>query len=171
MTARNATEQKEFVISRTLDAPREPVWKMWTEPEHMNKWWSPKDYIPVKGTMDFRPGGSYHYHLRGPDGTDMWGKLVYREIVPPSRLVFVTSFSDEKGGIGRHPLSPTWPLEMLSTITFEETNGKTTVTVRWIPINATEEECRTFDEGRDGMKQGWTGTLDLLEEHLRKTAL
>ena len=95
--------------------------------------------------------------------------MVYREIVPPERLVFINSFSDEKGGVTRHPLAPTWPLEMLSIFTFEELpGGKTKFTIRWSPHNATAEERKTFDAGHDSMTQGWSGTLEQLEAYLAK---
>lgn len=157
---------KEFVISRTFDASRELVWKACTEAQHMREWFSPKGSTVRVATMDFRPGGSYHYCLQGPDGNEMWGKAVYREIVPPERLVYINSFSDEKGGLSRHPMAPTWPIEMLTTYTFTEHDGKTTLTITWIPYNASEEECKTFDESRDGMTMGWTGSLDQLEAYL-----
>jgi uncharacterized protein YndB with AHSA1/START domain len=157
---------QDFIISRVFDAPRELVWKAFTDPEHMKNWWGPKGFTPRVARMDFRPGGSYHYCMRSPDGHDMWGKFVYREIVAPERIVFINSFSDEEGGLTRHPMSPTWPLEMLSTFTFSEHQGKTTLTIRWSPYNATEEERKTFEDGRKGMDQGWTGTLDQLENYL-----
>jgi uncharacterized protein YndB with AHSA1/START domain len=98
----------------------------------------------------------------------MWGKFVYREIVSPERIVLINSFSNENGELVRHPMSPTWPLEMLSTFTFVEHDGKTTLTIRWSPYQATEAELKTFDDGRQGMNQGWTGTLDQLDAYLKK---
>jgi uncharacterized protein YndB with AHSA1/START domain len=160
--------QKPFVISRTFDAPRDLVWKAFTDPEHLKQWWGPKGCTMRAAKMDLRPGGTYHYCMRTPDGHDMWGKFVYREIVAPERLIFVNSFSDENGGLTRHPMSPTWPLEMLSTFTFVEHEGKTTLTIQWLPINANEVERKTFDDGRGGMTQGWTGTLDQLAAYLAK---
>jgi uncharacterized protein YndB with AHSA1/START domain len=149
----DAAARQEFVISRVFDAPRELVWKAFTEPEQMKQWWGPKGATILNCTMDLRPGGIFHYRMRYAN-QDMWGKMVYREIDPPKRIVFVNSFSDEQGGVTRHPLGPTWPREMLSTITFDEQAGlpagqagKTTFTVRWIPINETDEEWKTF-EGR-----------------------
>lgn len=68
----------------------------------------------------------------------------------------------------RHPLSPTWPLEMLSTITFAEQEVRTTVTVQWVPLNSTEAERKVFEAGHEGMEKGWTGTLDQLAEYLAK---
>ena len=157
---------EEFVISRTFSAPRDLMWKAWTEPERMAKWFGPKGVKIFHSKNDLRPGGVYHYGMRTPDGNEMWGKWVYREVAKPGRLVFVNSFSDKGGGITRHPMANGWPLEMLTTITFEERQGKTTVTVRWSPINATEAERQTFEKGRDSMKQGWTGTFEQLEAYL-----
>jgi uncharacterized protein YndB with AHSA1/START domain len=108
--------------------------------------------------------------MTAPDGTDMWGKMAYREIDAPKRLVFINSFSDPKGGVTRHPWSPNWPLQMLSTITFEEqAGGKTKVTVVWTPADgSTELERKTFDEGRASMTQGWSGTMGQLTAYLGK---
>ena len=159
---------REFVISREFGVSRDFMFKVWTDPEHMQRWWGPKDFKVIYSKMDLRPGGSYHYCMRTPDGHDMWGKFVYREIVKPERIIFVNSFSDEKGGLTRHPMSPSWPLEMLSTITFAEHAGKTTVTVRWAPLNPTEEERKTFEGGFDSMRNGWSGTMDQLAAYLTK---
>ncbi len=161
------SSKQEFVISRVFDAPRELVWKVFTEPERMKQWWGPKGAEVLYCTMDLRPSGMFHYQMRYMNN-DMWGRFIYREIDPPRRIVFVNSFSDEKAGITRHPMAPTWPREMLTTITFDEQAGKTTFTVRWIPINETDEEWKTFDTGRGSMTQGWSGTFDQLAEYLER---
>jgi uncharacterized protein YndB with AHSA1/START domain len=160
--------QSEFVISRTLNAPRDVVWKAWTERERLQKWFGPKGVTIPKCTLDLRPGGVFHYCMRLPDGKEMWGKWLFREIVPPEKLVFLNAFSDEQGGLSRHPFAPEWPQQMLSTITFSEQGGKTTVTVNWSAFNPTELERKTFEEGFAGMTQGWTGTFEQLEEFLAK---
>jgi len=164
----NPGASKEFVISRTFDAPRATVFKAFTEPERMKQWWGPKGFTVVSNKMDLRPGGTYHYCLRAPDGKEMWGKFVYREIAPPERIVFVNSFSDAKGGVTRHPMSPSWPREMLSTFLFSEKDGRTTFTVKWSPLDPDPTERATFDGGHESMKQGWTGTMDQLEAYLAK---
>ncbi len=161
----------EFFIARVFDAPRELVWKAWTEPERLANWWGPKGFKMRAVKLDLRPGGVFHYSMQAPPGSPMdnavmWGKFVYREIVKPERMVFVNSFSDERGGITRHPMSATWPLEVLSTLTFTERLGKTAVALRGGPIHATEEERRTFEAGRDSMRQGFGGTFDQLAEYL-----
>jgi uncharacterized protein YndB with AHSA1/START domain len=156
---------REFVISRVFDAPRDLVFKTWTDSKHM-EWWGPKGVTIHHAKLELRPGGTFHYCMKTPDGHEMWGKWVIREIAGPERLVFVSSFSDVAGGITRHPMNPDWPREILSTITFERQGEKTLLTVRWIPLNPTEAERKTFNEGHESMKNGWTGTLDRLETYL-----
>lgn len=164
-----ATGNQEFVISRVLDAPRDVVFKAFTDPEHMKHWWGPKGFTVVKSDMDLRVGGIYHYCLQAPDGSPMWGKFVYREIAPPERVVLISSFSDERGGTTRHPMTPTWPLEMISTMLFEETGkAKTKFTVKWSPHNASEEERATFAAGHASMNQGWSGTFEQLAAYLAR---
>ena len=177
MTTKSATktkpsaataEGKEFIISRVIDAPLERVWKAWTDAKQLKNWWGPKGFEIVSTKVNLRPGGIFHYHLRSADGQDMWGKFTYHEIVPQKRLVFVVSFSDEAGGVTPHPLHEKWPLTILSSVTFAQANGRTTVTVRWIPVDATKVERETFEDGRESMKAGWTGTLDRLDDYLAK---
>ena len=158
-----------FFISRTFDAPRDLVWKGWTERARLMQWFGPKGFTMPAARLDFRPGGIFHYCLCSQDGEEMWGKFVYREIVAPERIVLVNSFSDEEGNITRHPFSPTWPLEMLSTTTLVEEGGKTKLTIEWSPLNPTDEELKTFESSHDGMKQGWKGTFDQLADYLAKT--
>lgn len=161
------TKNADFVISRVFDAPPERVWKAFTDPEHMKHWWGPKDSTVLVSKMDLRVGGSYLGSLRDPSGRVMWGKFVYREIVPPERLVWEHSFSDENGGLTRHPLSATWPLELLTTVTLHEPHkGRTAVTLRWSPLDATAEEQKTFDAAHDSMRGGWGGSFDRLDAYL-----
>jgi uncharacterized protein YndB with AHSA1/START domain len=165
----SAKKSEPFVISRVFDAPRERVWKSWTEAERLKQWWGPAGFKVHTSKVDLRPGGIFHYGMTAPDGSDMWGKFTYREIQAPKKLVFIVSFSDPQGGVTRHPWSANWPLQTLSTVTFEEQGkGKTKVTVQWTPHEATEAERKTFDEGRDSMKQGWTGTMDQFADYLKR---
>lgn len=166
--ARIRDDSPPFVISRTFDVPRSKVFAAFTEADRMRKWWGPKTFECILSKIDLRPGGSHRYALRAADGTVVWGKLAYREIEPPERLVFITMFTDESGNIARHPMVPTWPLELMTKVFFEETNGQTTVTVEWSTFNPTQQEQATFDGGHDSMKSGWTGTLDQLESYLSR---
>jgi uncharacterized protein YndB with AHSA1/START domain len=159
---------REFVIARVFDAPRDKVWKAWTEAERLKHWWGPKGFKVHTCKVDLRPGGFFHYGMTAPGGGEVWGRFTYREIVPPEKLVFITSFSDPQGGVTRHPGSENWPLEMLSTVTFDADGQRTKVTVRWAPHNASDLERKTFDDGMPSMQQGWTGTFEQLETHLKR---
>ncbi len=161
-------EDNELVITRVYDAPRDLVFKVWSEVEHLKNWWGPKGLEIRDAELDFRPGGFFHYSMQSPDGNKMWGKFVYHEIESPEKIVFVNSFSDPEGNIVRAPFSPVFPLEIRNHLTFTEIEGRTMITLRGGPINVTEEE-RNFYKGMfDSMKQGFTGTFDQLEEYLAK---
>jgi len=156
-----------FVLARVFDAPRELVFKAFTEVERLQQWWGPKGFKVIAPAMDFRPGGLYHYGLQAPDGTTMWGRFAYREIAAPERIDYINSFSDEKGGLARHVFHAEWPLEILSSLVFEdEGSGRTKVTLSWVPINENAAERKNFDDGRQSMTQGWGGTFDKLEQYL-----
>jgi len=164
-----AAPDNAFVFTRTFNAPRELVWKAWTESARLMEWFGPAGFVLTVSTLDLRPGGVFHYAMRSPDGHEMWGKWVFREIVPPEKLVVVFSFSDAQQGITRHPMSATWPLEKLSTILLTEHEGQTTLTLRSEALNASAEEQQTFDAGHDSMHAGWSGTMDQLDRYLTKT--
>ncbi|HEY1745679.1 MAG TPA: SRPBCC domain-containing protein [Xanthobacteraceae bacterium] len=162
-------KSEDFVIARVFDAPRERLWEVLTQAEHLKEWWSPTGFTMIAANIDLRPGGVFHCGLKAVDGYKMWGKFVYREIAPPERLVFVNSFSNAAGGLTRHPIVPTWPMETLITVTFgEEPDGKSKLHVRWAAHNANEVEQKTFDASHVGMKATWTGTLDRLGVYLAK---
>jgi uncharacterized protein YndB with AHSA1/START domain len=162
----SAPAEPQFQISRVFDAPRDLVWRVFTEPEHLMHWWGPKGFTMVSCKVDLRPGGVFHYCMRSPNGDEGWGKWVYREIAAPERLVTVVSFTDDEGNLLRHPMSPTWPLEMLHTVILTEREGKTTLTAYAVPTNATEEERKTFRAAHGSMEQGFIGTLDQLDAYL-----
>ena len=164
-----ATSSKEFVMSRVFDAPRDLLWQCFTDPQRMKHWWGPKGFTVLSSKMDLRVGGTYHYGMQAPNGSAMWGLFTYREIVPKQKLVFVNCFSDEQGGVTRHPGSATWPLTMLSTFSFEDApGGKTKFTVTWRTLDATPEEQQTFDTMHASMTQGWGGTMDQLAAYLAR---
>lgn len=160
--------EKAFVISRAFDAPRDLVWKAYTEADRLKKWWGPKGFTMLQCEIDLSPGGIFHYGMRAPDGSVMWGKWIFREIVAPERLVVIVAFSDEAGGVTRHPFAPDWPLETLGTTTFEEHGGKTTITTHWVAVTPTDAERKAFDGAHDSMRMGFTGTFDQLAEYLAK---
>jgi uncharacterized protein YndB with AHSA1/START domain len=166
-TARPSPE-RSFLITRSFDAPRDLIFKAWTDPEYFKHWWGPKGSTMGTCKMDLRPGGTLLYSMRMPGEVEMWGKFVYREILPPDRLVFTSSFSDENGHVTRAPFSATWPLEILNTLMLREQFGEATLTLLGSPVNATEEEWATFEASWEAMHKGFSGTFDRLAEYLVK---
>jgi len=160
------TKQPELVITRVLNAPRELVFKMWTEAEHVVRWWGPKGFEPLIKKLEFKPGGEFHYGMKGANGLEIWGKFIYRDIVEPEKIVYVNCFCDEDGNTTRSPFMPNWPLEILNTVTFEFEEGKTKLTIVAVPINATQEEMEVFRTNRTSMEQGFGGIFEKLEEYL-----
>jgi uncharacterized protein YndB with AHSA1/START domain len=157
-----------FVTSRRFAAPRDLLWKALTEPERMAQWFGPKGIPVIASEMDFRPGGTYHYGLKTPDGDTMWGLFVYQEIEAPSRIVVVNSFSDENRGLARHPASETWPLRVQTTYLFEESDDGVELTLRARPFEASAEEIATFAGALDATKNGWAGTFEQLDAYLAR---
>ena len=161
-------DERELVITRVVNAPRELVWKAFTEAERLAQWWGPAGYTMLVHALDFRPGGLFHYSQRSPDGQLLWGRFVFREIQAPERMSFVSSFADEAGNITRAPFSSTWPLEIINTVLLSEAEGRTTVTLRGGPINATLEEHETFWKAQESVRQGFAGTFDQLAAYLAR---
>jgi uncharacterized protein YndB with AHSA1/START domain len=164
--ALKAGPSAEFVISRVFDAPRDLVWRVFTQAEHLKHWWGPKGFKMLSCKLDLRPGGMFHYGMQAPNGSVMWGRWVFHDIVAPERLTIAISFSDEAAGVTPHPFAPVWPAEMLGTSTFTAQGDKTLLTTRVIAFNATEAECEAFEAGFAGMEQGFTGTWDQLAAYL-----
>jgi uncharacterized protein YndB with AHSA1/START domain len=155
-----------FTLSRTFEAPRALVFKALSQAEHLARWWGPAGWEWVKGELDFRPGGRFHYCMRLPAGPQMWGMFLYREIEAPRRIVFINGFSNEAGELTRHPMAPTWPLEVINELTLEALDGRTVLTLRGQPHNASAIEQQTFAAGFDSMRLGFGGTFDQLGAYL-----
>ena len=152
-----------LIITRVFDSPRELVWKAWTDPEHLMRWWGPKIFTSPACKIDFRVRGQYLFCMRSPEGKDFWSTGVYREIVPMERFVYSDNFADEKGNIvpPSHYGLPgeNWPKEIVVTVTFEDLKGKTKMTL----------QCVGFPDGQmsEMAKAGWNESFDKLAASLK----
>jgi uncharacterized protein YndB with AHSA1/START domain len=156
MGAKSSAQEKieqELTITRTLDAPRELVFKVWTDPKCVAAWWGPKDFTNPVCELDVRPGGAILIHMRGPDGKVYPMTGVYQEIVEPERIVFTSSALDEEG----HPL-----FEVLTTVTFAEPGRKTKQTLQARVIMRTDKAAPYLA----GMEMGWAQSLDRLTAYV-----
>ena len=160
--------QADFVMDRVLPAARERVFGAFTEAAWLKRWWAPPGFELAGARMDLRPGGSYHYALHAVDGFVLWGKLFYREIEPPQLLVYVSTFSNPAGTVAPHPLDPTWPRELLTTLSFAEHVEGTLVMLRCSLLPAaTEDERITFERVQEDLRPGWSDNLERLERLLQ----
>ncbi len=159
--AKGPAEGRDLVITRIFDAPRELVWKAWTDPERLKRWWGPKGFTAPYAKIDPRVGGTYLYCMRSPEGKDYWGTGVFREVVPMERIVITDSFADEEGNVvsaTHYGMSADIPLEMLVTVTFEDHEGKTKLTLRHAGLPAGPDQ--------EGAKAGWSQSFDKLADDL-----
>jgi uncharacterized protein YndB with AHSA1/START domain len=145
--------ERELTITRVFDAPRELVFKAWTDAKHLAQWWGPKGFTNPVCEMDARVGGVLRIHMRGLDGTVYPMKGQIRELVAPERLVFTNIAVD---AAGRHLL------EGLTTVTFADEGGKTKVTVQTKAVAVVEEAAAYLQ----GMEAGWTQSIDRLQAFL-----
>jgi uncharacterized protein YndB with AHSA1/START domain len=159
----------ELTITRFFNAPRNLVWKAWSEPQHFMRWWGPGKFTAPVCKMDFRVGGVYLWCMRSPDAQDFWTTGVFREIVPFERIVYTDSFADEKGNVisaSNYGLDADFPSELFVTVTFEELAGlpadkagKTKMTLRHagMPAGQMSEQAA----------QGWNESFDKLAASLK----
>jgi uncharacterized protein YndB with AHSA1/START domain len=142
---------REIAATRVFDAPRDLVWKVWTEPEHIAKWWGPKGFTTTTYNMDLRPGGVWRFVMHGPD-RDYQNKITYIEVVKPERLAYKHGGEKEVE-----------PVNFQVTVTFEEQGGKTKVDMRMVfpSANARDYVIETY-----GAVEGLIQTLGRLEEYL-----
>lgn len=155
-----------FIINRSFKASKAVLFSCWTDPTHFANWMGPSGSSMELLNVDIREGGSLHYAMDNADGSNMFGKALYRTIQPNNLLIYTQHFCDEKGNLCKPPFAPTWPDKMLTTVQFfEEGSDETRITLSWeIEGEATDEERATFHNAKDGMTGGWTGSFDKLEQ-------
>ena len=155
--------EDEFAFNWIFNAPRELVFKAWTEPERLMKWWGPRGFSTPVARIDLRPGGNYYNCMRSPEGRDFCSTGVYREVNAPERLVYTDSFADHKGdpvSPSLYGMDPAWPQEVLTDVTFTELGGMTKVSVHSaVPRSLAERQMAP---------QGWAESMVKLAEYLEK---
>ena len=140
---------RELVVTRLIDAPRRLVFRAWTEPEQVSRWWGPQGFVTTHCDMDIRPGGAFRCCMRSPEGTDYWKRGVYREIVEAERIAFTFAWEDADGKPGH---------ELLTTVTFADEGAGTRLTLHQSEFE-TVERC-------DDHRTGWTSCLERFAEYM-----
>lgn len=161
MKTKVETRGTELVMTRAFAAPRKLVFELHSDCKHLNNWFGPRTWPLSYCKMDFRVGGSWHFMMKGPNpGDESWGKVIYREIKAPERIVYEDYFSDKDGNINK-----SLPAAVV-TMDFTETKGNTTIVSR-VKYASAEDLQKVLDMGMiDGMNE----TLDRLEELIAKVA-
>jgi uncharacterized protein YndB with AHSA1/START domain len=161
---------ENFVIARSFDAPIEVMFEMWTNPAHLSQWLPPTGFRMEFIKAEVKTGGSTLYFM-GNETIRFHGRSEYLKIERPGRIIYKQQFCDENGHISRHPMAPTWPDTMLTTVELaEEGADRTRVSVKSEPYGAaTREELDAFIEAKGGMTQGWTGSFDQLDAYLSRS--
>jgi uncharacterized protein YndB with AHSA1/START domain len=158
----NSTSTKvkglEMIMERFFMAPRELVFRMYTEPEHIVRWWGPHGWTTTNYQMDVRPGGIWHYCMRSEDGIEAWGKSTYQEIQEPEKIVYIDAFSDENGNDAED-----MPVMKITIDFIEEGNG--TKIISSTLFESQEELQKVLDMGAE---QGMNETFDRLETYLNE---
>jgi uncharacterized protein YndB with AHSA1/START domain len=143
------TTDLELTITRVFDAPRELVFEMWTNPDHLAKWWGPAGFTAESCTVELVKGGGWRTCIRDADGVEHWATGTYHEIVRPERLVFSFAWEEPKGSPGH---------DTLVTITFTDHDGKTEMSFHQAVFESVES--------RDGHVGGWVETFADLTTYL-----
>lgn len=158
------SELPVYVLERVFDAPRELVWKTWTDPELLPRWYGP-NVETIVHRLDVTPGGLWLGEMKWGDNSH-FQRVEYTEVDAPARLVWLHSNCDADWNVTANPMMPDWPRVLLTTVTFEEEGGQTRMRLTWIPHEASEAEIACFAAAIEGMDKGWGSGMELLAELL-----
>ncbi len=153
-----------YVLERVFDAPRELVWKTWTDPELLPRWYGPGAETIVH-RLDVKAGGLWLGEMKW-GGTSSYQRVEYSEVTPPERLVWLHSVTDADWNVISNPMMADWPRVLLTTVTFEEAGARTRLRLTWVPYQASEAEIACFAAALEGMDKGWGAGMKLLAELL-----
>lgn len=154
-----------LTIVREFKAPKQLVFEAFASAEAFSQWWGPVGKPISVLHFDFQVGGRTHYAMEG-QGQVYWGLFQYKAINKPDSIAFISSFADQEGTICKAPFPFDFPLEIYNEITLTENNGITTLTLQGYPVNPTPAQAATYENMKEGMTQGFGGTLTQLEAYL-----
>jgi len=163
------SELPEFILDRVFDAPKELVWRAWTDPKYLQRWYGPGAETTIH-QFDLEPGGLWLNEMRWGEKA-MYHKVVFKEVDKPNKLVWHHFSSvDADWNDAPNPMMPHWPKALLTTVTFAESDGQTKMRLKQVPMDATAEEITCFAEAMAGMENGWGSgfaIMDTLLEELK----
>ena len=153
-----------YVLEREFDAPRELVWKVWTDAELLPRWYGP-GVETIVHHLEVKPGGLWLDEMRMRGGSQ-YERIEYTEVTPPERLVWLHSVCDADWNVAANPIMPDWPRALLTTVTFDEDGGRTRLRLTWTPHEASDAEAAAFAGAMSGLDRGWRAGMELIAELL-----
>lgn len=157
------SELPEFILDRVFNAPREMVWRAWTDPELLHRWYGPGAETTIH-KFDLQPGGVWLNEMKWGDKSN-FQKVVFQEVTQPEKLVWHHySSTDSDWNTAPNPMMADWPRILLTTVIFEDTGDKTNVRLIWVPFEATDAEIACFAAAMAGMGKGWGAGYAMLDE-------
>lgn len=154
------SELPTYVLERTFTAPRELVWRTWTDPALLTRWYGPRVETTIH-RHDLAPGGVCLCEMRW-GGNSSYERMEFVEVTPPARLVWLHSVADADWKVQASPMMPDWPRVLLTTVTFEEADGRTNLRLTWVPHEASAAEIACFGAAIAGADKGWAAGMELL---------
>ena len=161
-----AIDSDNLSISFEFDAPAERVFAAWTDPAQLEKWFAPKNYSVRFASAEISSGGECHYCMVSLSGLEIWHKIFYNEVTPPTKLVYSHCYSCAEDTIVPRPMVKDWPLEILTTVTLDERQGKTRLELKLEPYNAGADEIRRFANALFETRHEWSALLSQLRDYL-----
>ncbi len=155
------SELPEYLLDRMFDAPRETVWRAWTDPEILHRWYGPGVETTIH-KFDLKPGGSWLNEMRWGDNAD-YSKMVFQEVTQPEKLVWHHYSTDGDWNIIANPMMPDWPRVLLTTVAFQDMGAKTNVRLTQVPLEATDAEIACFAAAMANMDHGWGAGYTVLD--------
>ena len=162
------TDLPEFISDRAFDAPRALVWKAWTDPELLARWYGP-NIETIIHKFELKPGGLWLNEMKMGEKSDL-SRMTFLEIVPEEKLVWEHASADAEWNVTSNPMMPDWPRTLLITVTFEDASGgdKTNVRLVWTPHDATDAEIACFKGAMEGFGGGWAAGYKIIDEILKE---
>lgn len=168
MSTVQTSTQKDFSLTYEFNAPKQLVFNAFSTAEALNEWWGPAESKNSAISLDFRPGGIFHFKMEFGEQVS-YGRFIFDKIEPYDLLEFTNAFADEQANVVEAPFDIPLPREIAYRLVFSEENGKTRIVITGKPVNGTTEEVAGFHSIREDMQRGFAAQFDQLAIYLRKT--
>jgi len=156
----------EYVLDRVFDAPRDMVWRTWTDPKLLSRWYGP-NVETIIHSFDLRPGGQWRNEMRMGDKS-MFSVADFTEVVTGERLVWLHANTDANWAVAASPMMPDWPRVLLTVVSFTDEGDKTRLRLTWTPHEASAAEIACFAGAVAGMGKGWESGFAIIDDMLRE---